>query len=644
MNAKIIENHGFEILDLVAESSRTVVCKANQKNLDRTVTLRILTQTAATKPVEVEHFLSIARKVAKIKSDSLAAIFDIVSEKDIHYVAMEYVEGPTLEDLVSQHGPLPAEQILRIAASLSTSLKQLWEKFHIVHRNLKSAIVRLDPRGVAKITDFSLAIVAGPGVDATAMDDEHIVGTPCFLSPEQAQGAHTLTTQSDMYALGAVLYQLATGVVPFEGEDVVSILSSHVKKQIPPPHQLNKTLPVSFSWFIHRLMMKNPANRYANWQEVQDDIRLQLTGEVPSCVRPGEEYLSTIEASFDTEQPLKEDVDAAAPHIRLNRKERDRRIAAYQAKALEDEHANEIRRETLMKEMLCWGTLAVWLLALFWFRAVFQEETPRESEDDSAVTAVSETGPESNAGPADTQPPTPAETGTTARPPTPAPPPAPLPAPVTAAAGPALPSDTSQHPAASPKPVNTPQPKPKPAPKQPAPVQEKLPEAPPPSLVSGLAQALADSDLDGARKLAKTDPARFQGKARLIALLDQIPEPDALVANFLQTQIGKPLLFEHNGKQRTIIVRGVENGVIQIEANGRGAEFPISKLSADEKLQWMASPQTPPQTAAYCLALLHSERNAEVPARAAVCPPALASVLTEAAALARKTAATTSPQ
>jgi len=642
VNAKIIEKHGFEVVDLVTETSKTVVCKAIQKNLDRTVILRILTQTAADNPVEVEHFLSIARKVARIKSDSLAAIFDIVSEKDIHYVAMEHVEGPTLEELITACGPLPVEQVLRIAASLIISLDQLWSTCHIVHRNLKSSTIRLDARGVAKITDFSLAIIAGNGVNATALDEGHIVGTPCFLSPEQAQGAHTLTTQSDMYALGAVLYHLATGAVPFEGQDVVSILAAHVKQQIPPPHLLNKSIPISFSWFVHRLMMKNPVNRYANWQDVLQDIRYQLAGDVPSCVRPDEEYLSTINAIFDEgpAQVQKKDAGLAPTpaHIRLNKKVRDSRIAAYQTKAIEEEHASEIRKENLFKERACWCGLAVWLIVLFWFRAVFQTDSshaePRSAPPpraDDAAEHMSEPDESIQVTRQESTPAAPivAETppATALKPNVPATPaPAQKPkVPVTAA--------VTSGPAA--------------APTQAGPVPPKkvaiVPSGIPAPLASGLAQAFAKGDLTAARQLMRTNTVRFQERTLLVTLLDQVPDPDTLVEDYLKTQIGKPLIFEHNGKQRTIIAREVKDGIIHIEANGRGAEFPIDRLTSDEKLRWIDKPEGLPANVAYCLTLIQSTRYAEVHARAAACP-LLAPILIEAAELAQKAAATQAPE
>ena len=616
VNNQQIEQRGFQLTERLDETSRTVVWKAIQNTLDRTVIIRVLKPEAAANPSEVDHFLTIARRFARIKSDSLAAVFDIVSEGDLHYVVMEYVDGPTLEDLVTKHGPLPVEQILRIAASLVTSLEQMWGTAHIVHRNLKSATIRMDPRGVAKITDFGLAIVAGPGVDATAMDEGHIVGTPCYLSPEQAQGTRMLNTQSDMYALGAVLYHLSTGKVPFEDFDVFAILAAHVKQQIPPPHRLNHAIPVTFSWFLHRLMMKNPNSRYADWDSVLLDIRNMLASTPPSCVRPSEEYLSTIEMDFEEneqEESEKGEGAANAPRIRFNRKEKCGKLAAYQDKKLTEGHEHEIRRNDRAVRLLCWGVLAVWLSLVFWFRAVYQTNANRPSmphplsQLGDGVTQLSEATEslKPQPGKEDSDDPQPSLT------------PPGLPATVPPAA--AAPVATNRAPTAQSSPTNPP-PEAKPA----------LPAGIPASLRQGLAQAFANADLATARQLAKTSTERFQEKEALLTLLDQIPEPDTLVTDYLKTQIGKPLVLEHNGKQRTVIVRGVDTGIVQVEANGRGAELTIEKLSADDKLGWMDKPKDTAQSVAYCLTLMRSSRRAEVYARATGCP-LLSAVLIEAA-------------
>ncbi|HQL51378.1 MAG TPA: serine/threonine-protein kinase [Kiritimatiellia bacterium] len=624
MNLKLIEQQGFHLIETVDETSQTVAWKAVQRTLERTVILRILKPEAASDPAAVSHFLTIARIVSRIKSESIASIFDIVSAEGLHYVVMEHVEGPTLEELVSANGPLPVERVLRIAASLIASLEQLWESAHVVHRNLKSSTIRLAVRGVAKITDFSLAIQAGAGVNATAMDGGNIVGTPCYLSPEQAQGSHTLTTQSDMYALGVVLYHLSTGALPFENQDVVAILAAHVKQQIPPPHHLNPALPASFSWLLHRLMMKNPNNRYPDWQAVLQDIRFLLTGNRPSCVCPGEEYLSTIEAFDDNALPALA-AQEGEPQIRLKPTRRTSgRLAAYQSKNIQDEHASEIRRETLIKESVCWLVLLLWLAAIFWIRAVWQVD-PQRAEGagplphlaqalanlPQTVDALTGQLPAPPPEASEIEPDLPA-----AAPATPPPPPAADSRPVAPAAEPEPAA------AAAPQPVAEP----------------ALPAGIPDALAARLADALATGSPAAALRALEADPVAFQEKPRLAELLGTVPEPDALVAEYLRSQIGKPLIFERNGKQRTVIPREVQNGIIRVEANGRGIDIAISDLTADEKLRWMEPPKDGPRAVAYCLALMRSSRREEIPARAAACPPLLAPLLTEAAARAAATA------
>ncbi len=125
MNLNLIEQQGFTLIQTVDETSQTVAWKAVQRTLERTVILRILKPEAASDPAAVSHFLTIARIVSRINSESIASIFDIVSAEGLHYVVMEHVEGPTLEELVSANGPLPVERVLRIAASLIASLEQL---------------------------------------------------------------------------------------------------------------------------------------------------------------------------------------------------------------------------------------------------------------------------------------------------------------------------------------------------------------------------------------------------------------------------------------------------------------------------------------------------------------------------------------
>ncbi len=596
VNTHSIQENGFRQLEQVEETSRTVVWKAVQTTLDRTVIIRALKPEAATSPDEVAHFLTISRLFARLKCESVAAVFDIVSDKRLHYVVMEHVEGPTLEEVVARQGPLPLDQVLRIASSLAASIAAFWQTAHIVHRNLKSSVIRMDARGVAKITDFSLAIVAGPGVDAAAKDNGLIVGTPCFLSPEQAQGAHLLTTQSDMYALGVILYHLATGHVPFEERDVAGILAGHVRDRIVPPHLRNRSLPVAFSWLLHRLMMKNPNNRYADWADVQRDLGRLLEGAEPSCVRPDEEFLSTID--IDAAAPVPTEDEADTPRVRVSKKTRSRSIAAYQGKHLIDAHADEARRDDRLREALCWTLLACWLALVFWFRALYTPDPNASSLAQLAAPLLD-----------------------VLREPLPQPEDDPLEPPSSSISPEApAPSAPSEGAAAAVTP---------PPPEKPA--ADLLPEMPA-ALRDMLVTAFAAGDLPSARAAVRSMASDFRARGELQALLDRTPTPDELLAEQIRTQIGRPVMIEHNGKPRTVIPRSVTQDTVQLETNGRGVDVPFTALPSDTRLRWLgAPPRDPDRLLAYCLTLLRSSRRDELPALAAGLPSPFADLLSRAA-------------
>jgi serine/threonine-protein kinase len=380
MDKNLIEQHGFKLIEKIDDTLRTEVWKATQLELDRVVCLQILKLEAAQNPVELEHFLMIARIFAKVKSDAVAAVFDIVSTPAVHYVVMEFVDGPTVGSLVTDGRRLSEEHILQIGASLAHCLEQLWHKDHLVHRNLKGDTVLIDQRGVAKLTDFSLAIKANQ--DLTDLDGGNIVGTPSFIAPEYAQGVKNLTTQADMYSFGALMYQLATGHAPFASLPAVDALSAQIRSQVPPPHKLNKKISIGFSWFVHRLLMKNPNNRYADWREVLQDIHLITQGEAPAGIKTEEQYFSTINSKplLDAMEGIEEEEEeAVVTSVPKGQKVRVKSTGQHFTQ-FEEEHNREIRRSANQFAAFMIVLLLGWFVGFFWYRGVWQPELERISK------------------------------------------------------------------------------------------------------------------------------------------------------------------------------------------------------------------------------------------------------------------------
>jgi len=580
VDTKVIEQQGFHLIQQIEETLQTDIWKARQVALNRTVCLQILKPEFARSRVDCERFLGIARCFAKLKSESIASVFDIVSVGDLHYVVMEYVDGPTLEETVAGQKPLPLKQMLQIASSLAFGLEQLWDSAHIVHRNLKGATVRLDPRGVAKITDLSLAFVARPGVDMVELDGGHIVGAPSFISPEYAQGQATLTTQSDMYAFGALLYNLATGHAPFDTLDVVEILEGQVRAQIQPPHQLNSQVPVAFSWFVHRLMMKNPANRYADWRAVRHDIKCLLNGLEPHCVRPDETFLSTIlvQPMLDAMTAAEPDETAAQKSIRLTQK--GRHNAQW-----EKEHNRDILLGNIRTALFMSLLLLGWFALLFWYRGIYQPsrqtpETLEPTRNDRGDSVMPDAPPEP-------------------------PPVAVEPAPAVAEPPLAVVTPPTPPPAAT----NTP----------PIPEPKKIVEMPK-ALRDALITAFKAGDIAAAQRHLADNETPFTTSDAVQGVLAAAPTVTKIVEAGVRANIGRTLSVMYKDKVRDMIPRSITNGIISVEVHSSTHELVIAELGTDTKLAFVADPKTEAEHLTYCLMLLESSRKNDVPKFAAKCP------------------------
>ena len=368
MNIDLIEQHGFKLLDLVEKTSRVYIWRAVQTTLDRSVFLVILNEESSANLPEVKYFLHIAQQFAKLKSESLAAIFDIVSEDNIHYVIMEDVEGESLDEILQKGETLDFRHIMRVALSIAGCLKQLWNKYHIIHRNLKGSTIRFDSRGIAKITDFSLAVVASDDFDISVIDKGHVLGAPSFLSPEQSRADEALSPHSDMYALGAVLYYISTGQAPFSDLEDPDILSAHLSSQLTPPHHLNPELPPVFSRLLHKLMMKEKEDRYQNWEEIQHDLHCIVSHKEPVCAQSNIEHESSVKPEFSERMPDEKQQIS----FKIKPKKRNKYLSSMQDKHVSHHHEFDLKKQRKTTQLILWSILVIWFATLFWFRTVHQ--------------------------------------------------------------------------------------------------------------------------------------------------------------------------------------------------------------------------------------------------------------------------------
>lgn len=562
---QLIEEQGFTLIAQLYESSRVTTWKAVQRSLDRTVSLSVLKEESAANPDEVRHFLAISRIIAKLKSPYVSSVFDIVSSGGLHYIVTEYVDGPTLAECVEKNGPFSIKDLMRITCSICDGMEALWNTCRIVHRNIKGRNILLGPHCTVKITDFGVAIQAR-AVDHEGLysDSGVVVGTPFFLSPEQATGSADLNTQSDMYSVGMLLYFLATGRRPFDdGRDLVSVIHAQVHDKLEPPHRTNPNLPVAFSWLLHRLMMKDPRHRYASWRDIKADAEAILAGEKPSCIRPDETASSTLNvAGMETEDNDRQRVKI----IRPQEAKSSSPLAAETAKPKSESHPGVAFLQFLM-----------WLLLLCWFAAVYFYRTlPGDSIADKIAALI------------------PSRTQKSAEP-------------VAVNTPPAQESVPKESvPAADTKP------------------EENVPDNGAEllaALTPKLAKAFAAGDMAAAAAAVEELPEAVPERLRLSGFLKRVPLEPAMVMRLMDKNVGKEIRLSRNGRTRMVTLRAITEQTLYIELHGRAAEISMDKLTADDLLPLMSKPETPEDALVYTLMLLRSSRyRNEVPNFAEQCP------------------------
>ena len=258
-----------------------VVYEAMDERLKRRVALKVLPAEMARDPTRLERFRREAEAVARLNHPSIVSIHSIEEADGVHFLTMELIEGDSL-DAALTGGPLPLARVLRIGQSIGQALvKAHGEK--VVHRDLKPANVMLTQDGHVKVLDFGLAKLAAdpeaPDVQATQLvtetaltDAGTVLGTVAYMSPEQAEG-RPVDHRSDIFSLGCVLYEAATGARPFPGPSSIDTLHQIVHDDPQPIVELMPGAPPQLQWILRKALAKEPAERYQSAHELSVDLR-----------------------------------------------------------------------------------------------------------------------------------------------------------------------------------------------------------------------------------------------------------------------------------------------------------------------------------------------------------------------------------
>ncbi len=266
----------YHIMDKLGSGGMGAVYRAQVPDTGVEVALKLLPKRLSNDPNFLARFHREANLGMELNHPHLVRTIDFGESKGTYYIAMEVVEGGTLDHHLNVSGAIPERTALKIARDLLGALQYAHEK-GLIHRDIKPSNILFDREGKSKLSDFGLAKAAEP--DPQFMTHGTTVGTPHYMAPEQARG-ETLDIRADLYAMGATLYHAVTGQTPFSGSSA-AVMHSHLKRELPPPESLNPNLSPGCVAIIKRLLAKDRKDRYATPAAAAEDIIRLLRGEQP---------------------------------------------------------------------------------------------------------------------------------------------------------------------------------------------------------------------------------------------------------------------------------------------------------------------------------------------------------------------------
>ena len=269
----------YQIVRHLARGGMAEVYLARDLLLDRQVALKVLFPEFSTDPSFVERFRREARAAANLNHPNIVSVYDWGEEGGTYFIVMEYIEGPTLRDVIRGEGPLFPNRAAEIGAEIAAAL-EFAHRRGVIHRDVKPGNVLIS--GIVKVADFGIARAGDPQESLTQTGA--VMGTASYFSPEQAQGL-PIDNRSDVYSLGVVLYEMVAGRPPFVGDSPVSIAYQHVRENPLPPSRHNPDVPPALDAVVMKAMAKDRTNRYPSANDLRNDL-LRFSHGQPVAAEP----------------------------------------------------------------------------------------------------------------------------------------------------------------------------------------------------------------------------------------------------------------------------------------------------------------------------------------------------------------------
>jgi serine/threonine-protein kinase len=265
----------YKIVEKLGEGAMGTVYKGIDVMIEREVAIKVLRPEIASRTDVVERFRSEAATLARLNHPSIATLYSFFRQGEQYFMVMEYVPGETLEQCLKRRGQLTAEYAIPVFCHVLDGIDHA-HRLGILHRDLKPGNIMLTPQGGAKVMDFGIARVLGT---SRMTREGNIIGTLEYIAPERIKGQEA-DLRSDIYSLGAVLFEMLTGRLPFEADTDYALMEAHVKKSLPSFSEIGAQAPASLQSAIAKAMAKDPGRRFSSALEFRGAL-LESLSPVP---------------------------------------------------------------------------------------------------------------------------------------------------------------------------------------------------------------------------------------------------------------------------------------------------------------------------------------------------------------------------
>ncbi len=301
----------YEIIEKVGSGGMADVYKARCHRLNRFVAIKVLKSEYSDDKSFVLKFRGEAQSAAGLSHPNIVNVYDVGDDDGLYYIVMELVEGITLKNFIERKGKLEIKEAVGIAIQIAQGLEAAHDN-HIIHRDIKPQNIIISKEGKVKVTDFGIAKAASSNtINSNAMGSVH------YISPEQARGGYS-DEKSDIYSLGITLYEMLSGMVPFAGDNTVSVALLHIQGEAMPLREIDPSIPLSLERIVQKCMEKKPERRYLRASELIADLKrsiLNPTGDFVKVAAPLIDNSPTINISEEDLNSIKHATRVTPPVV-----------------------------------------------------------------------------------------------------------------------------------------------------------------------------------------------------------------------------------------------------------------------------------------------------------------------------------------